>query len=124
MVSSPNFPRNYPHNLDKTESIKVKVGKTLRMEFTYFAVTAANQCPNDYVKITDGDGTTLMDRSCGYSTSSSSSWTYFQPPIIMTRTDTVNIFFHTDDSGTHNGWSMNWTVVTPGFDTIDQGKAF
>ena len=36
----------------------------------------------------------------------------------------INIFFHTDDSGTHNGWSMNWTVVTPGFDTIDQGKAF
>ena len=90
----------------------------LRLEFTHFAVYWGSTCQYDYVKITDGDGTTLMDNSCGYSDPSSyglsiGSW-YFQPPTITTKTNTVEIFFHTDGVNTHIGWSFIWSAVTPG----------
>ena len=123
VVTSPNFPGYYPHNLDKTEKIQVESGKILRLEFTSFDVwacgrTPVDTCACDFVKITDGDGTTLMDKSCGYSWVPPSSSGYFLPPIITTRSNRVEIFFHTNDywtgSGTWTGWSLSWTAVTPG----------
>ena len=75
-------------------------------------------CPRHFVKITDGDGTTLMDRGCGYSERSPTSYGYFLPPIITTLTNTVDIFFHTDGSGAQKGWSLNWTAVTPGLKSL------
>ena len=90
--------------MDKTETIEVESGKILRLEFTSFAVYWGSTCQYDFVKITDGDGTTLMDNSCGYSL----------PPIITTRSNRVEIFFHTDGSGTRTGWSLSWSAVTPG----------
>ena len=89
-------------------------GKVLRIEFTFFAVWIAPMCPNDYVNVTDGDGTTLMGKGCGYLNRSPTSSGYFKPPIITTMTNTVDIFFHTDGSGTQTGWSLNWAAVTPG----------
>ena len=120
VVTSPNHPGNYPHNLDKTQIIEVESGKILRLEFTSFAVEACdiNTCSCDFVKITDGDGTTLMDNSCGYSLGVSwidpSDSYYFLPPIITTRSNRVEIFFHTHDFSIRSGWSLSWSAVTPG----------
>ena len=86
----------------------------LRIEFTKIAVWWAQMCPRHYVKITDGDGTTLMDRGCGYGPGNKASSSYFLPPIITTLTNTVDIFFHTDGGGAQTGWSLNWTAVTAG----------
>ena len=114
VVTSANYPGRYPDNLNRTETVKVESGKVLRMQFTNTAVWHAAGCPKDYVKITDGDGTILMDRSCGYSQSGPSSNSYFPPPVITSKTNTVDILFYTDGSGTTDGWSLNWTAVTPG----------
>ena len=118
-MTSPNYPSNYPNNLNKTETIEVESGKILRLEFTSFAVETCGggdvtTCSCDFVKITDGDGTTLMDNSCGYSDRDPSSSWYFQPSIITTRSNRVEIFFHTDGSRTRSGWSLSWSAVTPG----------
>ena len=121
VVTSPNHPSDYPNNLDKTQFIEVESGKILRLEFTHFAVWACDitTCPCDFIKITDGDGTTLMDNSCGYSSVTPSSSVYFLPPIITTVSNRVEIFFHTDAIGTMTGWattgwSLSWSAVTPG----------
>ena len=98
----------------KTETIQVEIGKVLRLEFTRFAVSVCDNCTCDHVEIKDGDGKTLMDKSCGDSSISSSSSGYFQPPVIVTNTNTVEIFFHTDGSNTKSGWSLSWTAVMPG----------
>ena len=111
VVSSPSFPGNYPNNIDRTESLKVASGKTLRIEFTHFAVYPSWNCGSDYVKITDGDGTILLDKSCGYSAMSSSSSFYFAPPIITTQTNRVEIRFHTDSRNAGSGWSLTWTSI-------------
>ena len=116
MITSPNHPAFYPYNLKKTEYVTVKKGKILRLEFTAFAVWVGGSidtCPTDFVRITDGDGTTLMDNSCGYSYPPSSSW-YFQPPIITTKTNKVEIYFHTNDNRATSGWSLRWTAVAEG----------
>ncbi len=115
VVASPNHPDDYPHNMDKTEIIEVESGKILRLEFTHFAVSGCCGCQNsDFVKITDGDGTILMDKSCGYSDRDPSSFSYFLPPIITTRSNRVEIFFHTDGSEPKAGWSLSWSAMTPG----------
>ena len=117
VVTSPNHPdNNYPYNLNKTQLIEVESGKILRLEFTHFAVNGkpSDFCQSwDFVKITDGDRTTLMDNSCGWSCCPSSS-DYFLPPIITTRSNRVEIFFHTDGSNIASGWSLSWSAVTPG----------
>ena len=117
VVTSPNYPGNYPSNLDKTETIEVENGKILRMEFTMFDVGWGSGCQNYFVRITDGDGTILMDNSCGYLDPSDSALSinvYFLPPIITTTTNRVEIFFHTDGSNGRSGWSLSWSEVTPG----------
>ena len=92
----------------------METGKILRLEFTHFDVEYHSKCQDDYVKITDGDGTTLMDNSCGSSSLDPSNPGYFQPSTITTRTNTVEIFFHTDGDRTYAGWSLSWIAVTPG----------
>ena len=116
VITSPNHPGIYPNNIDKIEQIIVDTGKILRLEFSAFAVWVGGiitTCPTDFVRITDGDGTTLMDNSCGYSDQPSWS-TYFQPPIITTKTNKVEIYFHTNDNGAASGWSLRWTAVAEG----------
>ena len=114
VVTSPNYPSDYPNNLDKTQFIEVESGKILRLEFTHFVVYYESTCQLDFVKITDGDGTTLMDNSSVYSDEDPSSSLYFQPPIITTRSNRVEIFFHTDVGNTKSGWSLSWRAVRPG----------
>ena len=118
VVNSTNHPDNYPHNLNKTQTIEVESGKILRLQFTSFAVIGfpSDSCQGlDFVRITDGDGTTLMDKSCGASYSiDPSSPHYFLPPNITTSSNRVDIFFHTDDDDTAPGWSLSWSAVTPG----------
>ena len=114
VVKSPNYPGNYSNNLAKTETIEVESGKILRLEFTHFAVQDCGNistCSCDFVKIRDGDGITLMDRSCGYSSIEPSHRSFFLPPIILTGTNRVEIFFGTDDDYTSTGWSLGWSAI-------------
>ena len=58
----------------------------------------------DHLTIMDGDGTTLMEKSCGSSL----------PAAFTTRTNIVKLIFSTDGSVAYTGWSVHWTAVTPG----------
>ena len=112
VVTSPNYPGYYPNNIDKTERIEVESGAILRIEFTHFNVHFVNPtCETDYVKITDGDGRTLMKKSCGPNSNGhfviGGGWRDFIPPI-RTRSNIVEIIFHTDGAGTRNGWNLSW----------------
>ena len=57
-------PGHYPNNLFKRETIEVESGMMLRMEFTHFEIWVGfdiNTCFADWLNITDGDGTSLMN---------------------------------------------------------------
>ena len=114
VVTSPNYPDGgYPDKLEKTDIIAVETGSILNLEFTYLAVQACDvsTCPCDYVTIMDGDGTLLMDKTCGYSLYDINHRDYKKlPSMITSNTNMVKIFFHTDDDGSRKGWSISWTA--------------
>ena len=104
VVTSPNYPGNYPDNVDTTETIKVKEGLVISLQFTAFDIEPHSTCVYDHLTITDGDGTTLMEKSCGSSL----------PADIRSISNTVNIYFSTDASGSRPGWAVSWSAVTSG----------
>ena len=53
--------------------------------------------------IEDGDGTVLMEKSCGTSL----------PANIRSKTNVVKLRFKTDDSEVRRGWRFMWSAVLP-----------
>ena len=102
--TSPNYPGNYPSNLEKTETILVEQGLILSLQFTAFDIESDSTCRYDHLTITDGDGTTLMEKSCGSTL----------PAAITSTSNMVNLVFNTDSITTKTGWSLSWSTVTPG----------
>ena len=74
----------------------------------------------DHLTIMDGDGTTLMEKSCGPDINGSilvgdKMIGSFLPVPIRSRSNIVNLTFSSDSSiNTWPGWSLSWTAVTPG----------
>ena len=74
------------------------------MQFTAFDVESDSTCSYDHLTIKNGDGTTLMEKTCGSSL----------PAAVTSTNNTVEIYFHTDYRNTESGWSLTWRAVTPG----------
>ena len=74
------------------------------MQFTAFNVESDSTCSYDYVTIKNGDGTTLMEKTCGSSL----------PTAVTSTSNRVEIYFHTDYVPSPFGWSLTWRAVTPG----------
>ena len=107
VVTSPNYPDgDYPNNLNKTQTIQVKEGMAIILDFSEFDIQfhGESSCDWDNLTITDGDGTTLLKESCGIK----------KPPRITSSTNTVHILFQTDETITRTGWRISWTAMTPG----------
>ena len=149
VISSPNFPDNYTVGYSKIKMIQVEQGMVLSLQFTAFDITYSFyrdfdgnydydflECWNDYLTIEDGDGTILMDTSCG--SSSTEIWVnnpnppadpmkfndYWismgsgLPPTITSTSNIVKFYFDTEDDdfgggGLKSGWSVSWSAVTP-----------
>ena len=96
--------------------IEVEQGLILSLTFSAFDIhSSCSGCScNDHLTITDGDGTTLMEKSCGSSL----------PAAITTRTNIVKLVFSTDFDVTKTGWSLNWTAVTPGLQALFEISTF
>ena len=104
---SPNHPNNYPNDLQRTNTIEVEEGLVVAMQFTAFDVEFHSTCSYDHVTIKNGDGTTLMEKTCGSSL----------PATVISTSNNVEIYFHTDDSIIQTlgaGWRLTWRAVTPG----------
>ena len=100
VVTSPNYPGKYSDHLRMTDKIQVEQGLVITLQFTDFS-TEKNA---DWMTITDGDGTPLMGMTSGVAL----------PTNISSRTNVVNVLFHTDHSVTRKGWSFSWSAVAPG----------
>ena len=96
----------------------------LSLEFNAFdidfdPVLCDLNCNCDHLTIMDGDGTTLMGKSCGSSLNSS---TIFEgrligsslPPAIVSWSNSISITFKTGSLGSRSGWSISWKAVTSG----------
>ena len=98
VMTSPSYPSNYPNNLHQRKTIQVAKGNIVNIHFTDFEL---EHYTVDFLEITDGDGTSL-----GHFTQQNDHLTLKN---ITSRTETVDLLFHTDDSVTRRGWSLEWS---------------
>ena len=104
MVTSPNHPNKYPNNLQQKNTIEVEEGLIVAMQFTAFNVQSDSLCRWDHVTIKNGDGTTLMEKTCGSSL----------PAALTSKSNRVEIYFHSNNYNAESGWRLTWRAVTPG----------
>ena len=91
----------------------------MSLEFTAFGIEqGGSNCLHDHLTIMDGDGTTLMGRSCNLNHNhiviGGQKIRSPLPANIVSRSNIVNIFFSTDHTETRSGWSLRWTAVRLG----------
>ena len=102
-VQSPGYPTNYPNNEDKTSTIIAAEGKVIQVTFQKVDIESHRTCRYDYVMARDGDGTVLMQKTCGSRKT---------PPAAFTsQTNKVEIIFHSDRSVTRKGFQLSWKEV-------------
>ena len=100
VLTSLNFPERYFNGLHIIQKIQVPEGNTIRIRFTDF------DCEREYdtVTITDGrDGSRL-----GLFDGMANSDDDWQTKEIISKTDTVEVLFHTDGSRSYTGWRLDW----------------
>ena len=106
-MTSPGFPKKYPKNLAKTETILVEEKLLISLQFAVFDIRSGgnenSQC-EDTLSIADGDGTLLMNKSCHI----------LLPKAIISTSNIVNMVFSTDGYGAASGWKVGWSAVTRG----------
>jgi hypothetical protein len=104
-ISSPNHPENYPANIDEQYKVEATTrGLVVELKFTAFAVeeaVKADECEHDWVQVVDGDGTILMDKTCGTT----------NPGTITSNTGILIVNFHTDSSNNLGGFRAEWNEV-------------
>merc|ERR1719365_573727 len=96
VLTSPDYPQNYPSHHDSEQEIHVAEGNTISMHFTNFNT----ERQYDWVEINDGDGTLLTPKESG-------SWG--GPEFIVSKTNRVLVRFHTDADTQRTGWRLEWT---------------
>ena len=70
----------------------------------------------DSMTVIDGDGTILMEKTCG-------SINYVSDigqgmAAIRSSSNTVKLYFSTDRDRTESGWSISWIAITEGLQMI------
>ncbi|XP_055053069.2 mannan-binding lectin serine protease 1 [Misgurnus anguillicaudatus] len=99
-IASADFPKPYPKSSDCMYRIEQEEGFQITLEFDdTFDIEDHPEvsCPYDFIKIQAGDrefGPFCGDRS---------------PGKILTGSNTVNILFHSDNSGENIGWKLTYT---------------
>ena len=89
----------------------------MSLEFDAFDIFHynANAC-DDHLIITDGEGTTLLEKSCGSGSVLTGGTVndYPLPPPIRSLSNTVKIVFKTNVGIARRGWRLQWRAVESG----------
>ena len=84
--------------------IQAEEGFVIFLHFLAFDIDFHTECRWDHLTITDGDGTTLMEKNCGSSL----------PGNITSVSNIVKLHFSTNNYGDGNsGWSVSWSAEIP-----------
>ena len=100
ILTSANYPEDYPSSHDSEQEIRVAEGNTIKFRFTDFNT----ERKYDFVEITDGDGTILVRESGKRAL----DWTA-GPEYSVSKTNRVLVRFHTDGDTQRYGWRLEWT---------------
>ncbi|KTF87440.1 hypothetical protein cypCar_00025640 [Cyprinus carpio] len=106
-ITSPNYPSNYPQNIDCVWIITVPNGEAVQLDFeSDFYIEAHTGCIYDYIEVRDGptSDAALIGRLCGNT----------RPSTQHSSGTTMYIRFRTDGSITHIGFKAKYSIATCG----------
>ncbi|XP_046746481.1 cubilin-like [Diprion similis] len=107
ILQFPSDGSKYPNGLSCAWVLGADENKVLNVTFTAFDLESSTDCQNDFLQIHDGytAGEHLIGRYCGANLPGNGS--------IMSSDRHLYLWFHSDRSISHNGFSMNWTSIDP-----------
>ncbi|XP_040824205.1 cubilin [Ochotona curzoniae] len=107
-LTSPNFPNNYPNNLNCIYRITVETGKQISLHFTNFSLEESyfGACVGDFVEIRDGgyENSPLLGEYCGSNL----------PPRIISHSNKLWLRFKSDMLFSESGFSAHWDGSSTG----------
>ncbi|ESP02648.1 hypothetical protein LOTGIDRAFT_171848 [Lottia gigantea] len=99
--TSPNYPSNYPSNVDDTiRIISSRPDWKVAIEFTDFRLESSSSCTYDKLKIYDGEPiySSLEGTHCGYN----------EPDHLFSSSNKASMVFKTDSSGQYKGFRFKY----------------
>ncbi|CAH2245732.1 astacin-like metalloendopeptidase [Pelobates cultripes] len=104
VLSSPQFPKVYPNNVNGLWSIIAPVGSNVQLTFSFFELQPSILCSYDYLTIIDG--TSLIDPVLGTFCSNN------KPTTLVSSGNVMMIQFRSDSSLTYKGYTASYKFVT------------
>ena len=103
VVTSPNYPSNYPNYQDKESRVTVATGSVVELTFTNFDLENSRNgvCIYDWVQVVDGDNSVLMEQKCGTTA----------PAKVTSKTNVMVVKFHSDYVVEKTGFRATWKKV-------------
>ena len=98
IITSPNYPDNYPNGLHIQKAITVDEGYVVRISLKDLSLDHSSAYVTDYLEIKDGDGTLLRF----FSNQAYYNLDYFASHIVS-HTETVFLILDTEQ-----GWKIEW----------------
>lgn len=110
VITSPNYPRNYPHNTQCIWVLRGTPGRKVTLTFTNFDVEAHGTCSYDYIELRQGDNAnaSLINKYCGSNL----------PPSVTSFGNSLYIKFRSDISTSGTGFRAEYTTATAGRDSF------
>ncbi|KAK2886327.1 cubilin [Channa argus] len=112
-ITSPNYPENYPQNIDCIWVITVPAGEAVQLDFEdEFFIEPTTSCVYDYLELHDGSSTSanLISRLCGNT----------RPSTQHSTGSSMLLRFRTDTSVTHKGFKAKYSIAICGGTYIGQ----
>nr|XP_020470999.1 cubilin [Monopterus albus] len=112
-ITSPNYPGNYPQNIDCIWVITVPLGEAVQIDFEdQFYIEPTTNCGYDYLELRDGSTSNshLISRLCGNT----------RPSTQHSTGSSMLLRFRTDTSVTHQGFKAKYSIATCGGTYIGQ----
>jgi len=109
VVKSTNYPENYLDNEDKQFPISVNKGHVVALTFSDFQIEDQLTCAYDWLQVLDGDGTVLLDYTCGFE----------KPDMIISKTNSVIIIFSSDSINNYKGFRAEYEAVKRPCNPVD-----
>ncbi|XP_017269603.1 cubilin [Kryptolebias marmoratus] len=106
-LTSPNYPQNYPMNIDCIWVITVPNGEAVQIDFEdEFYIEPTTSCFYDYLEIRDGStiNADLVSRLCGNT----------RPSTQHSTGSSMLLRFRTDHSVTHKGFKAKYSIASCG----------
>ncbi|KAJ8038439.1 Low-density lipoprotein receptor-related protein 1 [Holothuria leucospilota] len=107
-IYSPNFPNDYPNNVDCIATITSAENTVIEIEFYSFQLEYSEDCVYDSLTITSEAGAILLHPSCG----TKFHWPHYPDKIVSIEND-MTIKFTTDSNISDLGFNATFRAVQP-----------